>query len=96
MSEEPLEKDDPIDQLFERRPVSEGRKDPLIGEIVRILVRADTASFAKIYAVAKAEEAAMNAETQDSLRDLWRRSKRRQRDDNGQRPEHDPSDDPSK
>jgi hypothetical protein len=80
MGNEPLEENDPIYRMFAERPVSEARKDPLIGEIVRILLRADTASFARIYAVAKAEEAAMNAETQETLRDLWGRSKRRQRD----------------
>jgi hypothetical protein len=84
---------DVIGALFKGRPASEARKDPLIGEIVRILVRADTASFAKIYAAAKAEEAAMDAQTEDSLRDLWRRRTRKQGDGNEQAREHDRADD---
>lgn len=82
-----------IGELFKDRPASGARKDPLIGEIVRILVWADTASFAKIYAAAKAEEAAMDAQTQDSLRDLWRRRSRKQEDGDGQGREHDRGDD---
>jgi hypothetical protein len=64
---------DVISGLLKERPASEARRDPLIGEIVRILERADTASFARIYAAAKAEETALDAQTQVSLRDLWRR-----------------------
>ena len=84
---------DVIGKFLKERPASESRKDPLIGEIVRVLVRADIASFAKIYAAAKAEEAAMDAKTQDSLRDLWGRHNRKQGDGNEQADKHDRGDD---
>ena len=59
-------------EFFERRQRGPNRIDPIIGEIVRILVRADAATLARIYAVAKAEEAAMDAHMNDSLNDFFR------------------------
>ena len=63
-------------EFFERRQRGPDRIDPIIGEIVRILVRADAATLARIYAVAKTEEAAMDAHLTDSLNDLFRQHAR--------------------
>jgi hypothetical protein len=47
------------------------REDRLLGEIIRICLRLDKAGFAKLYAVAKAEEAEMDARLQHDIED-WR------------------------
>jgi hypothetical protein len=49
------------------------RKDPIVGEIVRILIRADEAALARIYALAKRENAAMDAHTDQAMAELLRR-----------------------
>jgi hypothetical protein len=69
---EQLEAADPImpgsaRKMFERLGRSPDRTDPIIGEIVRILVRADAAALARIYAVAKAEAAALDARIYEPL-----------------------------
>jgi hypothetical protein len=51
------------------------RRHEQVGEIVRILVRADKAAFAKIYAAVKAEEAAMDADMDDFIENFRGRSK---------------------
>jgi hypothetical protein len=51
--------------------------DALIGEIVRFLVRADKAAFAKIYAVVKTEADRMDARSNEQLRALWTSRKKK-------------------
>jgi hypothetical protein len=61
--------------LFDRVKRGPERTDPIVGEIVRILVQADAATLTRIYALAKAEAAATDAHRAESLKDLFRRSK---------------------
>jgi hypothetical protein len=50
------------------------REDAVLGEVVRICMRLDKAGFAKLYAVAKAEEAAMDARLDRDI-EGWRESR---------------------
>jgi len=54
-----------LDEMFHERS---DRQDALIGEIVRILINADRVTFAKIYAMAKAEQAMHNEESRERMR----------------------------
>ena len=54
-----------LDEMFTNR--GDARLDVCIGEIVRILVNADKATFAKIYAVAKTEQAMRNEESRERM-----------------------------
>ena len=69
-------------EFFERRRGPD-RIDPITGEIVRILVRADAATLARIYAVAKTEESAMDAHLTDSLNDSFRQHARKRDEGDG-------------
>jgi hypothetical protein len=51
--------------------MSSDRKDAIVGEIVRVLVRADSAALARLYALAKEEEKAMNVHTDRSIGELF-------------------------
>jgi hypothetical protein len=56
------------DMLFASRDHT--RDDALVGEIVRICLRLDKAGFARLYAMAKTEEAAMDARLRRQLEHL--------------------------
>lgn len=84
------------EDLFERRQRGPDRTDPIIGEIVRILVRADAATLARMYAVAKAEEAAMDAHVTESLNDMFRQHARKQRERDGSKDGDSPAAEPEK
>ena len=68
MAEKPADLFDPVKRGPERT-------DPIIGEIVRILVQADAATLTRIYALARAEASAMDAHRAESLKDFLRRAK---------------------
>lgn len=61
----PDKTDELLDEMFADR--TDLRLDACIGEVVRILVNADRATFAKIYAMAKTEQAAQNERSRQDI-----------------------------